>query len=65
MNIQKQKRLLYLLELTSNFSLTGGAWIIFLAQRGFSLFEIAVGETFFHIVSFLAEIPSGAAADLW
>ena len=65
MNIQKQKRLLSLLELTSNFSLTGGAWIIFLAQRGFSLFEIAVGETFFHIVSFLAEIPSGAAADLW
>ena len=65
MNIKKQKRLLYFLEVTSNFSLTGGAWIIFLAQRGFSLLEIAIGETFFHIVSFLCEIPSGAAADLW
>ena len=64
MHLKKQILRLYLLEIFGSFSLTDGIWIIFLIQRGFSLVEVGLAETVFHIASFLFEIPSGAIADL-
>lgn len=63
--IKQQIFRLYLLELFGSFSLTDGVWIIFLLQRGFSLVEVGLAETVFHIASFLFELPSGAIADLF
>lgn len=65
MKIKRQIRLFYLLEIFGTFSLTDGVWILFLLQRGFSLMEVGIAETVFHIASFLFEIPSGAVADLF
>lgn len=39
--------------------------MIYLAMRGFSLIELGMLESSFHITSFLMEIPTGAVADLW
>ncbi|MDD3193828.1 MAG: MFS transporter [Oscillospiraceae bacterium] len=65
MNLKKQILRLYLLEIFGSFSMTDGIWIIFLIQRGFSLVEVGIAETVFHITSFLFEVPSGAVADLF
>lgn len=65
LHLKKQILRLYLLEIFGSFSLTDGIWIIFLIQRGFSLVEVGLAETVFHIASFLFEIPSGAIADLF
>ncbi len=65
MKLKRQIRLFYLLEIFGTFSLTDGVWILFLLQRGFSLLEVGIAETVFHIASFLFEIPSGAVADLF
>jgi len=48
-----------------NLDLTRGLWMIYLAMRGFSLIELGIMESTFHITSFLMEIPTGAVADLW
>lgn len=65
MHLKKQLLHLYLLEIFGSLSLTDGIWIIFLIQRGFSLVEVGLAETAFHIASFFFEIPSGAIADLF
>lgn len=62
-DIKKQIRGLYLSSVLGNLSLTG-AWVAILAARGFSLVEIGIAETVFHIVSIIFEIPSGALADV-
>ena len=38
--------------------------VALLAARGFSLWEIGLAESVFHVVSLLCEVPSGMAADL-
>lgn len=62
--IEKQIRKLYLSSVTGILSLTG-AWVAILAARGYSLAEIGLAETVFHITSILLEIPSGVFADLF
>lgn len=52
MHLKKQLLHLYLLEIFGSLSLTDGIWIIFLIQRGFSLVEVGLAETAFHIASF-------------
>lgn len=47
-----------------NLSLTG-AWVAILAARGYSLVEIGIAETVFHVTSLVFEIPSGVLADLF
>ena len=47
-----------------NLSLTG-AWVAILAARGYSLVEIGIAETVFHITSLIFEIPSGVLADVF
>ena len=60
--IRKQIRGLYLSTAVGNLSLTG-AWVAILAARGYSLAEIGLAETVFHITSLIFEIPSGVFAD--
>lgn len=64
LKIKKQIRGLYLSTVVGNLSLTG-AWVAILAARGYSLAEIGLAETVFHITSLLLEIPSGVFADLF
>lgn len=63
-NIKKQIRRMYAVSFFSGLSLTGSVWILFLLGRGFSMLEIGAAEGFFHVVSLLFEVPSGAIADL-
>lgn len=63
-NIKKQLSKLYVSSVLGNLSLTG-AWMAILSARGFSLVEIGIAETVFHIVSLIFEIPSGVLADVF
>ena len=63
-NLKKQIGRLYGLSVLKTLSLTG-AWVALLAARGFSLVEIGLGETVFHLTSLLFEIPSGVLADVF
>ena len=63
-NIKKQLSKLYLSSVLGNLSLTG-AWVAILAARGYSLVEIGIAETVFHITSIIFELPSGVMADVF
>ncbi len=63
-NIKKQLARLYSSSILGNLSLTG-AWVAILAARGYSLVEIGIAETVFHITSLIFEIPSGVLADVF
>lgn len=55
----------YIYSFLSNFSLTHGVWMLYLAYRGLSLFEIGIMESIFHLTSFSMEVPTGMIADLY
>ena len=38
-------------------------WVLYLSQKGFSPIQIGIMEGIFHVTSFIAEVPSGGAAD--
>ena len=63
-NIKKQLSKLYLSSVLADLSLTG-AWVAILAARGYSLIEISIAETVFHITSIIFELPSGVMADVF
>lgn len=62
--LKKQLSRLYAASIVNNLSLTG-AWVAILASRGYSLVEIGITETVFHLVSLTFEIPSGVLADVF
>ena len=62
--IKKQLSKLYTSSVLGNLSLTG-AWVAILAARGYSLVEIGIADTVFHITSLIFEIPSGVRADVF
>ena len=64
MNIKKQLSCIYISDFFSGLRITDAVWVALLAARGFSLWEIGLAESVYHIVSLLFEIPSGMAADL-
>lgn len=64
LNIKTQLAKLYSSSVLGNLSLTG-AWVAILAARGYTLVEIGLAETVFHIVSLIFEIPSGVLADVF
>ena len=64
LKINKQIKGLYLSSVLANLSLTG-AWVALLAARGYSLMEIGIAETVFHITSLAFELPSGVFADVF
>lgn len=63
-SLSRNIRVDYLFRFTANFGLTSAVWVLYLSYNGMSLGQIGLLEGFFHLVSFLLEIPSGAMADL-
>ncbi len=57
-------RRFYVFQVVNDFSFTASIWIIFLQQRGFSLSEIGLAESFFHLAPVTLELPSGSIADI-
>ncbi|VWL85214.1 MFS transporter [Oceanivirga miroungae] len=55
----------YIFWFLINFSLTHAVWVLYLTSKGFSLFQIGIMETIYHITSFTMEIPTGAIADIY
>lgn len=64
LNLKKQLACIYTADFFSGLRITDAVWVALLAARGFSLWEIGLAESVFHIVSLLCEVPSGMAADL-
>ena len=64
-NTRKQIRTLYLMTTVSYFQIAAASWVALLALRGFSLLQIGMIESIFHIVSFCFELPSGVVADVF
>ncbi len=57
-------RRFYGFQVINDFSFTAGIWIIFLQSRGFSLAEIGLAESAFHLAPVTLELPSGSFADV-
>ena len=64
LSLSRQKRALLLLEWSTGFHPAGSVWVLLLGLRGFSLVEIGLVESLFHVVSLWGELPSGLLADL-
>lgn len=60
-----QIRMLYLYSGFNCFKLAGASWVALLAARGYSLVEIGLAESVFHLTSLLFELPSGIVADVF
>ena len=65
MKYKKNILLDYLHTFVRNFNVTHGIWLLFLAYKGFNLFEIGIFETVFHVTSLAMEVPTGMIADLY
>jgi MFS family permease len=55
----------YVYGFTISLDLTQGIWMLYLAFRGLSLFQLGMLEGIFHVTSFLMEMPTGIIADLF
>lgn len=55
----------YLYTFISSFDLTHGIWMLYLAHKGLTLFQIGIMETIFHFSSFTMELPTGVIADIY
>lgn len=64
-NIKKQIRNLYTISILGSFQIAGASWVALLAARGFSLAQIGIAESVFHVASLLFEIPSGVISDVF
>ncbi len=64
MSAKKQLNKLYWNNFLFNISIAGAAWVLLLVSRGFSLVQVGIAETVFHLVSIICEIPSGMFADV-
>ncbi len=65
LNIKRQLSLLYISNFLFNIPIAGAAWVLLLVSDGYSLVQVGFAETVFHIVSLIAEIPSGMFADVF
>lgn len=65
LKIKKQMSGLLALSGLSSFQLAGASWVALLAARGFSLVEIGLAESCFHVASLLFEVPSGVISDVF
>ncbi len=61
---KKQIVKLYLVAIFESFSLGNASWVALLALRGYSIAQIGILESIFHVVSLCGEIPSGVMADV-
>src|SRR5688500_10716321 len=51
-------------QLLSEFGLTQGIWILYLQDRGYSLGQIGLAESVFHLAPLTLELPTGSLADV-
>jgi MFS family permease len=51
--------------LTSRVLLTSGIWMLYLQHRGYSLGEIGLAESAFHLAPLTLELPTGGLSDAW
>lgn len=61
--LRKNIRKNYLFSFLISMSLTESIWMLFLAYRGMSLFQIGLLESIYHIFSLTFEMPTGMIAD--
>lgn len=61
--VKQQIRRIYGISALEALHIAGASWVALLALRGFSVFEIGILESIFHMVSMCFEIPSGVVAD--
>ena len=64
LNLKKQLACSYTAGLFSGLRITDAVWVALLAARGFSLWEIGLAESVFHVVRLLCVVPSGMPSDL-
>ncbi len=65
MNRYKLNIKLDYLQLTlRSLNVTQGIWLVYLYNKGFSIFEVGIFEAIFHISSMAMEIPTGILGDL-
>jgi MFS family permease len=55
----------YVFTFFKSVDVTNGIWMLYLASKGLSLFEIGLLEGIFHVTSFVMETPTGAVADIF
>lgn len=65
MNYYKNILVNYVFTFVKNIDLTNGIWMLYLASKGLSLFEIGLLEGIFHVTSMIMETPTGAIADIF
>lgn len=58
-------KLNYLFIFTKSFNLTNGMWLLYFALKGYSLLQIGLLESVFHVTSLIMETPTGAIADIF
>lgn len=63
--MKKNLYLNYIFEFLLNFKLTSLLWPTFLVMKGFSLIDVGICESVFHITSLLGEMPTGIISDLY
>ena len=64
-NLHKNIPLSYLFRFLCSFTLADGIWVLYLLQKGLTLWQVGILEGIFHGASLATEIPSGALADLF
>lgn len=62
---KKMMLLNYLYEFIISSNITQLLWPTFLIIRGFSLIDVGIAESVFHITSMLCEVPTGIISDLY
>ncbi len=65
LDIKKQIHTLYLNSAFGAFRFAQASWVALLASRGFSLVQIGLAESVFHLTSLLFEVPSGVISDVF
>ena len=62
-DVRTNVTLFHMYKFLSSMALWGPVIVVLLVQRGFSLFEIALGDVAYWIVIILCEVPTGVIAD--
>ena len=63
--MKKNLYLNYIFEFLLNLKLTTLLWPTFLIMKGFTLIDVGICESIFHITSMLGEMPTGIISDLY
>lgn len=63
--VKRNLYLNYIFEFFLNFRLTSLLWPTFLVMKGFSLIDVGICESIFHITSMVGEMPTGIISDLY